>query len=42
MPGRFTGWPEQAFDVLLELDGEPRSRSAMAYVGIGSGWSGSR
>jgi hypothetical protein len=23
MPGRFTGWQEQAFDVLLELDGDP-------------------
>jgi hypothetical protein len=23
MPGRFTGWPEQAFDLLLELDGDP-------------------
>ncbi len=23
MAGEFTGWPEQAFDVLLQLDGEP-------------------
>jgi hypothetical protein len=23
MGGRFTGWPEQAFDVLLELEGDP-------------------
>jgi len=23
MTGRFTGWPEQAFDVLLQLEGEP-------------------
>ncbi len=23
MGGRFTGWPEQAFDVLLKLDGDP-------------------
>ena len=23
MTGRFTGWPEGAFDVLLQLDGEP-------------------
>jgi hypothetical protein len=23
MGGRFTGWPEQAFEVLLQLDGEP-------------------
>lgn len=28
--GRFEGWPEQAFDVLLRLEGEPTTEQRRA------------